>query len=220
MCQLCNWDDKSPNEKKELINLTYIRCYGCQMLSEISPELVNLRGLYCFICPLISSIPSELVNLRQLNCSNCPLITNIPSELVNLRQLNCSSCPLITKLPSELVNLVYLNCGSCPLITSIPQGIDLVYCSKCTWLDHPHNKDFKSNMEKLTLIQRNMKPLIKYKRLKRIVYSEQFARLWYHPNAGGGRRAKRRMLELFTPRTVNLCLGASTDPTMPPTVAV
>jgi hypothetical protein len=40
-----------------------------------------------------------------------------------------------------------------------------------------------------------MKAIIKYKRFKRIVYSEQFAKLWYHPNAGGGRRAKRRMLE-------------------------
>jgi hypothetical protein len=102
---------------------------------------------------------------------------------------------MLSEIPPELVNLENLGCCDCPLITSIPQGINTIYCSKCIWLDHPKNKDFKSNIEKLTLIQRNMKTLIKYKRLKHIVYSEQFARLWYHPCAGGGRRAKRRMLE-------------------------
>jgi hypothetical protein len=88
-----------------------------------------------------------------------------------------------------------LYCYDCHLLSSIPTGINTLQCGNCSWLNHPRNKDFKSNMEKLINIQRNMKPLIKYKRLKRIVYSEQFARLWYHPNAGGGRRAKRRMLE-------------------------
>jgi hypothetical protein len=81
------------------------------------------------------------------------------------------------------------------MLSSIPQDIDTVYCDNCSWVIDPRNPDFKTNIGKLTNIQRNMKTLLKYKRFKRIVYSEQFARLWYHPNAGGGRRAKRRMLE-------------------------
>jgi Leucine-rich repeat (LRR) protein len=166
------------------------------MLSSIPSELVNLERLDCYECPLITEIPPELVNLKTLDCGSCPLITSIPSySLVNLETLYCSGCPLITSIPYSLVNLKTLWCCSCPLITSIPHDIDTVYCDKCSWLDHPENKDFKSNLGKLTNIQRNMKTLIKYKRFKRIVYSEQFARLWYHPSAGGGRRAKRRILE-------------------------
>jgi hypothetical protein len=81
------------------------------------------------------------------------------------------------------------------MITNISTDICVRRFWNCSWLNHPHNLDFKTNIGKLTTIQRNMKTLLEYKRFKRIVYSEQFARLWYHPNAGGGRRAKRRMLE-------------------------
>jgi hypothetical protein len=99
-------------------------------------------------------------------------------------------------IPPELNKLEQLKCFDCPLLTIIPPTVTQFYTdAKHTWLDHPMNKDFKSNVEKLITIQRNMKALLKYKRFKRMVYSEQFARLWYHPNAGGGRRAKRRMLE-------------------------
>jgi hypothetical protein len=194
MCRICNWDTKPPEEKKKIISKV-LYCSGCPLITSIPSELVTLTWLDCNDCPLLTEIPSELVNLEILRCSNCPLISSIPSELVNLKWLECYNCPLITSIPSELVNLTYLECRNCPLITKIPQYINSLYYDNCPWLDHPENKDFKSNMEKLTLIQRNMKTLIKYKRFKRAVYSREFARLWYHPSAGGGRRAKRRILE-------------------------
>jgi hypothetical protein len=81
------------------------------------------------------------------------------------------------------------------MLNDIPQTVSTIYHKNCTWLDHSANTEFKTNLGKLITVQRNMRPLIKYKRFKRIVNSEQFARLWYHPNAGGGRRAKRRMLD-------------------------
>jgi hypothetical protein len=102
---------------------------------------------------------------------------------------------LITEL--LFTKLVAVWCGDCRSITRISSNsrIQIFYNAGCPWLDHFDNKDFKSNEEKLISIQRNMKSLLKYKRFKRAVHSRAFTELWYHPNAGGGRRAKRRMLE-------------------------
>ena len=82
MCQLCNWESKTNDEKLEIIKLQYLNCCNCTLLTEIPKDLVNLQYLDCGNCPLLIFIPKELVNLQYLDCYNCPLLY-IP---INIRQ--------------------------------------------------------------------------------------------------------------------------------------
>ena len=108
MCRICT------DPLESLVNLTYLDCSYCPLLTSIPPELVNLTQLYCSHCPLLTSIPPTLVKLTYLNCSNCPLLTSIPPTLVNLTDLYCFHCPLLTAIPHELVHLIALSCYGCP----------------------------------------------------------------------------------------------------------
>ena len=61
MCQLCNWESKTNDEKKYIISLTRLNCSNCPLLTFISKELVNLQYLRCDNCPLLYIS----INIRQ-----------------------------------------------------------------------------------------------------------------------------------------------------------
>jgi hypothetical protein len=98
---------------------------NCPLLGQngIPKEPVNLRFLYCWNCPLITNIPKELVKMEILDCYDCTNLTHIPNGLIKLKHLNCSDCPLLTHIPKELVNLKYLNCDNCPNLIDAPSHL-------------------------------------------------------------------------------------------------
>jgi Leucine-rich repeat (LRR) protein len=61
-------------------------CIICET-NDIS-TLVNLTYLDCSYCCLITSIPNTLINLTYLSCYRCHPITSIPDTLVSLTYLN------------------------------------------------------------------------------------------------------------------------------------
>ncbi len=153
-------------------------------------ELVNLTYLYCSYCPLLTSIPDTLVNLTELFCYHCPLLTSIPSALVNLTYLNCSHCPLLTSIPDTLVNLTRLDCSYCPLLTSVP--IATAYCPGCYWL--PRNDPMPpSRSARVTVIQRWARRSRKGRLLSRWMKSRGFNEWFYAPSGIGGRQHVRRL---------------------------
>jgi hypothetical protein len=161
------------------------------------PELVNLAYLSCSNCPLLTSIPSELVNLIYLSCSNCPLLTSIPGEPINLTQLSCSNCPLLTSIPLELVNLTHLSCSNCPLLISIPSELVNLDCMDCYWL--PQNDPVRpSRTARVTIIQKWAKRSRKGRLLKQWMKTKEFNEWFYAPKGIGGREHKRGLQQFLT----------------------
>jgi len=142
--------------------------------------------LYCSECP-ISSIPS-FPNLSELYCPNCPVLTNI--SLPNLNILYCYRCPLLISISAPM--LTTLDCSNSSILTSISEidrsriSIGSHYnTSGCKWL---YNDD--ERIEKLTLIQRRIRQVVKYYRFVRFIKSREFNEWFYAPEGIGGKMNK------------------------------
>jgi len=145
---------------------------------------INTTKLECSYCPRLTTIPF-LPKLTELDCSNCLRLTSIPS-LLNLTRLFCSYCP-ITSIPS-LPNLIALDCTECQLTSiSLPKLIELNY-SGCRWLN------IESEItNRLIVIQRRFRQLIKYYRFVRFIKSREFNEWFYAPEGIGGKNHKIRL---------------------------
>ena len=172
-------------ELSELVNLEWVTLDGCTNLTSL-PDLsglVNLSGIYCKGCTSLTSLPdlSGLVNLLGIYCQGCTSLTSLKdlSGLVNLQWLDCTGCTSLTSLPdlSGLVSLEELCCSGCKSLTSLPDlsGLMLEWLdtSNCPWLSR-RNPKFNGNVQKLVLIQRNLRKLSFRRRLNKRYYLKKF----------------------------------------------
>jgi hypothetical protein len=86
---------------EELVNLKYLDCSKCFLLTQI-PELVNLKYFNCSNCCKIKEIPFKFDKLTELIIYNCPGIITIPNYK-NLQQLQCSNCFSLVFAPEHLI---------------------------------------------------------------------------------------------------------------------
>ena len=118
----------------------------------------TITELNLHLCFDITEIPNTLTNLTSLNCSSTN-ITEIPNTLTHLTTLWCYSTK-ITEIPNILTHLTNLNC-SYTKITEIPNtltNLTNLYCVGCHWLSrNVSEKEWKTKMEKLTLIQKQFR---------------------------------------------------------------
>ena len=134
---------------------------------------------------------SSLPNLSGLNCWNCPSLTSIPS-LPNLTQLICYNCPLLTIIPS-FPELIELDCHNCPILTHIHDTPKLDRSSRvnytgCKWLIVQ-----PEIINKLIVIQRRVRQMVKYFRFIRFIKSREFNEWFYAPEGIGGKMNKIRL---------------------------
>ena len=117
----------------------------------------------------------------------CTDLTSIPF-LPELEILQCRDCPLIS-IP-YLPELIILGCHDCPYLISIPSmsRLEVLDYSKCPWLYVKPER-----IDKLIVIQRRIRQLIKYFRFVRFIKSKEFNEWFYAPDGIGGKNHKIKM---------------------------
>ena len=108
--------------------------------------------------------------MNILDCYGCSNLTSIPN-IQELKQLSCSNCPKITSIPN-IQGLKYLDCWGCP------------------WIPN-RNDEYKSNIEKLIIIQQWARKWLRFIRLRNFIKSREFVEWYYHPDNRGGIISKR-----------------------------
>ena len=153
----------------------------------------------CIVCE--SKIEDDgyekLQGLKKLNCSYCPRVTSVPN-IQGLKELDCWNCPLLTYIPN-IQGLETLYCSRCPNLTSIPhiQGLEKFYCWGCPWIPN-ENDEYKSNIEKLTIIQQWSRKWLRFTRLRNFIKSREFVEWYYHPDNRGGIISKQMISQELT----------------------
>lgn len=110
--------------KGEVITEKYLNCSGCNKVKEI-----NINGIY------------------KLYVNNCANLERITSNI--LVELFCDNCPKLKIIP----NVEYiLSCKNCRYLFNINDVRCVYYCPP--WLNHIHNYNYDSNIDKLIKLQR------------------------------------------------------------------
>jgi len=193
------------------IALKTLYCASCPKITEISSNFINIRTLCIRDCRNILSIPYNLTNLTELDCSFCENLKCIDIDefsnfYSNLTLLNCSYSRNIIKIPSistSPINLLkIINNGLEWLDKKLDINvlIKFYYPSKfnitdCVWLNHPDNKDYESNIQKLKILQHWFKKTFKYRIFKRWIKSEDGVKWIYHPDNIGGKLSKYNIMQ-------------------------
>lgn len=128
---------------------------------------------------LLTYIPL-IKGLKKLNCSKCCL-------------LDCLVCPLLTFIP-HIEGLYRLECCNCCALTNIFNIKSLkILCLNCPWL-YNQNEKFNGRIQKLIILQRISKRIIKRKRFVKYIKTREFNEWFYAPNGIGGKTHKKNML--------------------------
>ena len=112
--------------------------------------------------------------------------------------VHCWDCPRVTFIPN-IKGLKRLYCSDCPLLTSIPeiQGLKELSCFNCPWIPN-QNGEYKSNIERLTIIQQWTRKWLRFTRLRNFIKSREFVEWYYHPENRGGIVCKRIISQEIT----------------------
>lgn len=135
MCQVC---------RNELEGETELDC--CKNVTTI-PSLPELEYLYCYNTGI--TVLPDFPKLVELDCSDTG-ITILP-YLPKVESLQCQRTRL-QSLP-KLPKVEYIDCFD-TFITTLPElpKLNSIYCNR--FVNHPQNKNLKTNIEKVVTVQR------------------------------------------------------------------